>query len=138
MSTASLILPPVAALSDAAARLIERAGTNASLIRAINKATWHLCHDLEILPITNGFLIPSGTRAGVVHRIDCLQRCSCESQGCCWHAQALEIVEEANIYRVTLQDRIASHRAALAKREIDADLKTRQQAAQDAMDALYS
>jgi hypothetical protein len=38
MSTASLILPPAAAISDAAQRLIERAGNNASLVKAINKA----------------------------------------------------------------------------------------------------
>ena len=95
------------------------------MIRAINKANWHLLHDLEILPISNGFLIPSGTRAGVVHRIDVLRRCTCEAQGVCWHVQAIQVIEEAQIYTILVGDRLAAAR------------RQRQREAEEAMNELY-
>lgn len=119
MST-TIILPPVEALDQAAATLIDRAA-DASHERAINKALWHLQSGLEIRSTCGGFLMPSGTRAGVIHRISHTFGCNCEASAkglICWHSAAISILEEAQIYaRPTmpaLGDRLARARAATA------------------------
>jgi hypothetical protein len=84
-------------LDTAAATLIDRAESG-SHERAINKALWMLQSGLEIRATTGGFLMPSGTRAGVIHRISTTFGCGCEAAGkgnICWHASAIAILEEA-------------------------------------------
>jgi hypothetical protein len=101
MSTA-ISLPPINVLANAAdtlATAAQEAGDVANM-RALNKAAWHLHNGLTIIPTTNGFLIPSGTRDGVIHRISNVYGCSCEAGAKgkpCWHMSALEVVEYANI-----------------------------------------
>ena len=118
---ARIILPPLDLLDQAAAHLIDQAAGDACASRAINKALWHLQEGLEIRSTVGGFLMPSGTRAGVIHRISTLQGCNCErgnKGGLCWHAAAIAIIEEAQKYtRPTmpaLGDRLARARAATA------------------------
>lgn len=119
MSTA-IILPSVEQLDQAAAHLIDLA-SDASHERALNKALWNLQAGLEIRSTTGGFLMPSGTRAGVIHRISTVFGCNCEAAAkghVCWHASAIAIVEEAQRYtRPTmpaLGDRLAAARKAQA------------------------
>ncbi len=120
--TPLIILPPVEALDQAAATLIDRTA-DASHERAINKALWHLQSGLEIRSTCGGFLMPSGTRAGVIHRISHTFGCNCEAAAkgnICWHAAAISILEEAQIYArptmpaLPLGDKLARARAALA------------------------
>jgi hypothetical protein len=118
---ARIILPPLDLLDAAAAHLIDLAAGDACASRAINKALWHLQEGLEIRSTSGGFLMPSGTRAGVIHRISTLQGCNCErgnKGGICWHVACISILEEAQRYtRPTmpaLGDRLARARAATA------------------------
>ena len=120
---ARIILPPLDLLDQAAAHLIDQAAGDACASRAINKALWHLQEGLEIRSTVGGFLMPSGTRAGVIHRISTLQGCNCErgnKGGLCWHAAAIAIIEEAQKYTrptmpaLALGDRLARARAATA------------------------
>src|SRR6476661_9013936 len=99
MSTA-ISLPPIVALDQAAAHLVDLA-SDASHERALNKALWNLQAGLEIRATTGGFLMPSGTRAGVIHRISTTFGCNCEAAGkgnVCWHASAIAIIEEAQLH----------------------------------------
>jgi hypothetical protein len=118
MSTASLILPPMEAL-DAAAHLIDLA-SDASHERALNKGLWNLQSGIEIRSTCGGFLMPSGTRAGVIHRISTVFGCNCEAAAkgnICWHASAIAIVEEAQRHTMpalTMADRLAVARKATA------------------------
>src|SRR4051794_14287331 len=116
----SLILPEIAALDAAAAQLIDTAA-DASHERALNKALWHLQSGIEIRSTTGAFLIPSGTRSGVIHRISHTFGCNCEAAGkgnVCWHASAIAIVEEAQRYTrptmpaLPLGERLAAARKA--------------------------
>jgi hypothetical protein len=115
----SLIVPPLAALDAAAATLVEQA--NASQQRALNKALWHLQSGIEIRTTTGAFLIPSGTRSGVIHRISHAFGCNCEAAGkglSCWHTQAVAIIEEAQRHTMPalpLGDRLAAARKATAE-----------------------
>jgi hypothetical protein len=120
MSTA-IILPPIAAMDAAAATLIDQAA-DASHERAINKGLWNLQSGLEIRATTGGFLMPSGTRAGVIHRISHTFGCNCAAAAkghVCWHSAAISILEEAQRYtRPTmpaLGNKIAAARKALAE-----------------------
>lgn len=120
MST-TIILPPLELLDAAAAALIDRAA-DASHERALNKALWNLQAGLEIRATCGGFLMPSGTRANVIHRISHTFGCNCEAAGkghICWHASAIAILEEAQRYtRPTmpaLGDRLAAARKATAQ-----------------------
>jgi hypothetical protein len=97
----TIILPPLEALDHAAAHLIDQSAGDASTDRALNKALWHLQSGIEIRSTCGGFLMPSGTCAGVIQRISHTFGCSCEAAGkghCCWHASAIAIVEEAQRY----------------------------------------
>jgi hypothetical protein len=116
----TIILPPLELLDQAAAHLIDLA-SDASHERALNKALWHLQSNLEIRQTTGAFLIPSGTRAGIIHRVSHTFGCDCQAAArgvICWHASAIAIVEEAQKYtRPTmpaLGDRLARARAATA------------------------
>lgn len=124
MSTA-LSLPPIATLAEAAATLIERAAGIASAERAINKALWNLDSGIEIRSTVGGFLMPSGTRAGVIHRVSTLHGCNCEAARAgraCWHASALAIIEEAQLHTIPVADKIAARRgAAYAKAVAEMD-----------------
>jgi len=118
MST--LPLPPLAALDAAAAHLVDMAA-DASHERAINKALWHLGSDIEIRSTTAGFLVPSGTRAGVIHRVSTVFGCDCQAAArgaVCWHASAIAILEEAQRHTMPalpLGDKLARARRALAE-----------------------
>src|SRR4051812_48466495 len=98
---ARIILPPVKALDQATAHLIEQAAGDTSTERALNKALWNLQSGTEIRSTSGGFLLASGSRAGVVHRLSNMQGCSCEAARAarvCWHVSALAIIEEAQRY----------------------------------------
>jgi hypothetical protein len=119
-------LPPIAALDAAAATLIDQSA-DASHERAINKGLWNLQSGLEIRATTNGFLMPSGTRAGVIHRISHTFGCNCEAAAkgnICWHAAAIAILIEARRHTMPtlpMADRIAAARSVAydkAKREM--------------------
>jgi hypothetical protein len=74
----TIILPPLELLDAAAAHLVNLAA-DASHERTLNKALWNLQAGLEIRSTTGGFLMPSGTRAGVIHRISTTFGCNCEA-----------------------------------------------------------
>jgi len=120
-----LPLPPIAILAEAAATLIERAAGDASTERAINKALWNLDGGIEIRSTYGGFLMPSGTRAGVIHRVSTVQGCSCEAARAgrvCWHASALAIIEEAQTRAIPIAAKIAAQRGvAYAKAMAEMD-----------------
>jgi hypothetical protein len=122
MST-TIILPPLETLDRAAATLIDQAA-DASHERALNKGLWNLQSGIEIRSTTNGFLMPSGTRAGVIHRISHTFGCNCEAAAkgnICWHSAAIAIIEEAQRYTrptmpaLPLGAKLARARAALAE-----------------------
>jgi hypothetical protein len=116
MSTATLSLPPIAALDAAAHQLLSQA--TPSQERAINKALWHLQSGIEVRSTCGGFLMPSGTRAGVIHRVSTVNGCNCEAalKGLtCWHASALAIIEEAQRHTMpvlSMGERLAAARKA--------------------------
>jgi hypothetical protein len=115
----SLILPPLETLDRAAATLIDQAA-DASHERAINKGLWNLQSGIEIRTTTNGFLIPSGTRAGVIHRISNVFGCDCQAAArghICWHSAAIAIIEEAQRHTMPalpMGERLAAARKATA------------------------
>lgn len=122
MST-TIILPPLETLDQAAAHLINLAA-DASHERALNKALWNLQAGLEIRSTTGGFLMPSGTRAGVIHRISHTFGCNCEAAAkgnVCWHSAAISILEEAQRYtRPTMPAlRPMGERLAVARQQMD-------------------
>lgn len=93
----SITLPPVAVLATAAAELAEtsRQADDFTAERAFNKAGLHLHQGLTLTPTTGGVLVPSGTRAGIVHRVSNAHGCGCEAGQngqMCWHAALVEIV----------------------------------------------
>src|SRR5829696_4862417 len=118
---AKIILPPLELLDQAAAHLVDLA-SDASHERAINKALWNLQSGIEIRSTTAGFLMPSGTRAGIIHRISTVFGCNCEAAGkgnVCWHSAAISILEEAQKYTrptmpaLPMGDKLARARKAL-------------------------
>lgn len=124
MATHSITLPRFDILSDAGRALIDAAGENGARRRALDKALWHLAHGIEILPVAGGFLMPSGTRGGIIHRISSAGHCSCEAHAAgreCWHLAALAIVEQAQMRSIPVQVRIAvaRERHAQAMREVE-------------------
>jgi hypothetical protein len=119
----SISLPPIAALDAAAAHLVDQSA-DASHERALNKALWNLQSGIEIRSTTGAFLIPSGTRAGVIHRISHTFGCNCEAAAkgnVCWHASAIAIVEEAQKYtRPTMPAlKPLGERLAVARAQMD-------------------
>lgn len=80
-------------LATAAREADDRAGEN-----ALNKAIYHLQSGVAIVATAGGYLVPSGTRADVVHRVSETHGCNCEAATAgrqCWHAAAVEIIEAA-------------------------------------------
>lgn len=64
----------------------------AALRRAADKAAYHLAGGLEIRTVGRAYLVPSGTRGGVIHRVVDGQ-CSCEAGQAhkpCWHTAAVD------------------------------------------------
>ena len=97
----TLTLPPIDVLAAAAGELATAAqdAGDTTNMHALNKAAQHF-HDGDIIitPTHGGFLIPSGTRGGIVHRVSNVYGCSCEAgrnRRQCWHMSALEIIELA-------------------------------------------
>lgn len=99
---AHISLPPSETIGRAAAELVSAAGDDSPRIKAINKAQYHmLAGDLVIVPTVSGFLVPSGTRGGVIHRVSTVHGCDCEAgqRGrVCWHATAIALLEQAAKY----------------------------------------
>lgn len=122
MANSILALPPAAALDQALTELTAQHGSNVSTVKALRKARYYLGCGLEIVTTDRAFLIPSGTRANVVHEVAFTGECSCEAHGTCWHQQAIALVERAQKYTIPMGARIAARRAVSyeqAKREID-------------------
>lgn len=116
----TLILPPATAIADAAAELTRAALAAGNVKRqiALNKASYDLLVlQPAIVPVPGGFLVPSSSRAGVIHRVDTVNGCDCEAGRngrACRHATAIEIIEQAQQRTmpalVPLGDRIARAR----------------------------
>ena len=96
---AQVILPPANLLQRSAAILAANAAGNTPRINALNRAAYHFATGGVVLAETfGGFLVTSATRAGTIHRLDNVHGCSCEAAQAgraCWHAAALEIIEDA-------------------------------------------
>lgn len=63
--------------------------------RARDKAAYHLAQGLRIVETRGAYLVPSGSRGNVIHRVQDGQ-CSCEAAQNgrhCWHVAAVEMVE---------------------------------------------
>jgi hypothetical protein len=114
MSNASLILPQIGILAESAAALVAEAGENRARINALNKAIHHLHAGVEPIITFGGFLVESGTRGGVIHRVSSVSGCSCEAatNGArpCWHAALIEVIQHAQQRRIPLSDRLAAAR----------------------------
>ncbi len=118
---AHLSLPPVETVGRVVAELVEAAGEDTALVRALNKAQYHMTiGELPIVPTVSGFLLPSGTRAGVIHRVSTVNGCDCEAGRAgrhCWHQQVICILEQAAKYsmpRLIKRDTRAAYEAAVA------------------------
>lgn len=64
--------------------------------RARDKAAYYLATGLRIMHDGADYLVPSGTRGGVIHRIHS-GVCSCEAgqhNHVCWHLMAVQLLEE--------------------------------------------
>lgn len=111
-----VILPPVAALEAAVAELTRAAVAAGDTKRqiALNKAVYDLLiGQPAIVRVSGGYLLPSTSRAGLVHRLDDVTGCSCEAGRagrCCRHVLALELIEQANAR--TMPSLISVERAA--------------------------
>ena len=94
----TLQLPPAATLEAAAAELNASAPDVKRRV-AISKALYDLLLiERPIMAVAGAFLVPSTSRAGVVHRVDHVNGCSCEAGAkgrSCRHAVAIEIIEAA-------------------------------------------
>lgn len=128
---AHISLPPSEVIGRAVKELAEEAGGEAAKVRALNKAQYHLAiGHLPIVPTVSGFLVPSGTRAGVIHRVSTVNHtCDCEagqSGKWCWHMATIAVLE-----------RCAKYAMPRITQQAPADVRARQQAAQDAMNELY-
>ena len=93
----TIILPPAAAIETAATEL--RQGAEPKRLIALNKAQYDLLVlQPEIVRVSGAYLMPSTSRAGLVHRVDDVSGCDCEAGRAgrqCRHAVALEIIEAA-------------------------------------------
>lgn len=109
---ATIILPPAAALEAAARELRSQAEGNAKRLIALNKAEYDLLvlHP-QIVRVSGAYLVPSTSRAGIIHYIDDLAGCDCEAGRAgrtCRHAIALELIEQANTHTMPALPRRAS------------------------------
>jgi hypothetical protein len=111
----TLSLPPFSVLSEAAAALVAEADGNKPRQNALNKALWNLAHEIEIIPVAGGFLLPSATRTTVIHRVGSDGQCACEAGAAgriCWHVATLELIERAQQRAIPMAVRISAARAA--------------------------
>lgn len=124
MSTTSILpLPPAEAIDRAAHELATVAAGNTPWLASISKAQYHLRLGLDIVTIANGFLVPSATRGGCIHRVSFAGECDCEAGRAgrmhCWHRTAIRLIEDAQRYTISLPDRIAARRAVSYETAID-------------------
>ena len=109
----TIILPPAAALEAAAAELNASAPDVKRRI-AISKALYDLLLNTRpIVRVAGAYLVPSASRAGLIHRLDDLNGCDCEAGRAgrsCRHATAIELIEQANAR--TMPSLISADRAA--------------------------
>ena len=113
----TLILPPAATLETAAAELRQAADVRRQGI--IDRALYDLLVvNPPIVRVSGCYLVPSSSRAGVIHRVDDVAGCNCEAGRAgrsCRHAAAIELVEQAQTHTMPalapLNDRIARARA---------------------------
>lgn len=116
-----IILPPSAALEAACAELMRDAETKRAV--TLNKGLYDLLtQDAGIIRVSGGYLVPSSTRAGIVHRIDDTNGCSCEAGRAshfCRHVAAVELIEHAARHTMPalapLGDRLARQRKIAAE-----------------------
>ena len=112
----TIILPPNAAIEVAANELTQAAieAGNTKRQIAINKAAYDLLlNQPQIVRVSGGYLMPSTSRAGLIHRLDDLHGCDCEAGRAgrtCRHAVALEVIEQAQTR--TMPNLISVDRAA--------------------------
>lgn len=119
---AHISLPPSEIIGRAAAELLAAAGDDASRCRAIRKAQYHmLTSGLIIVPTVSGFLVPSGSRGGIIHNVSTINGCSCEARRVCWHVEVINLLEQSARYTMPrlvptkpLAERIAAARLATA------------------------
>ena len=112
-----VILPPAATLETAAAELRQAADVRRQA--TIDRALYDLLVvNPPIVRVSGAYLVPSSSRAGVIHRVDDLNGCNCEAGRAgrsCRHAAAIEIIEAAQVHTMPalpkLNDRIARARA---------------------------
>lgn len=92
----SVDCPEALALKPAAAEVkAAQPAARTARERAADKAAYHLAGGLQIRRIAGAYLVPSGTRGGVIHRVDDSGVCSCEAGQhgrACWHVEAVDIV----------------------------------------------
>ena len=111
----NIILPPNAAIEVAANELTQAAieAGNTKRQIAINKAAYDLLlNQPQIVRVSGGYLMPSTSRAGLIHRLDDLHGCDCEAGRAgrtCRHAVALEVIEQAQTR--TMPNLISADRA---------------------------
>lgn len=95
-------LPPAAAVETAVTELRAAAEGNTKRLAALNKAQYDvLLLQPQILRVSGAYLVPSTTRAGLVHRVADVGGCDCEagrSGHSCRHAVAIELIEQANMH----------------------------------------
>lgn len=150
----TLILPPATAIADASAELTRAAMAASDTKRQIvvNKASYDLLVNAPaIVAVPGGFLVPSCSRAGLVHRVDNVAGCDCEAGRvgrACRHKLAIEIIEQAQqrtmpALQPSLGQRIAAARQQAGHYASPAEvagnmleLRRRQLAAQAAADEL--
>jgi hypothetical protein len=98
----TIILPPAEILSATVAELRTAAQNDAKRLAVLNRATYDLLVlQPRIVRISGAYLMPSTSRGGIVHRIDDVNGCDCETgrKGCqCRHVVALELIEQANMH----------------------------------------
>lgn len=110
-------LPPAATLETAAAEL--RQGASAPRQGILDRALYDLLVvNPPIVRVSGCYLVPSSSRAGVIHRVDDVAGCNCEAGRAgrsCRHAVAIELVEQAQQHTMPalpkLSDRITRARA---------------------------
>jgi hypothetical protein len=64
-------------------------------INALNKALMHALQGTPVRESLGDYLIASGTRGGVVHRVSSRYGCSCEAaskQQPCWHSELVDLL----------------------------------------------
>ncbi len=100
----TVILPPAAAIETAANELRAAAEGNNKRLVALNKASYDLLVlQPQIVRIVGAYLVPSTSRAGLVHRVDDVDSCDCEAGRVgrpCRHTVALELIEQAQTHTI--------------------------------------